>query len=100
MKKGMLKFDDIKRTVAELGNQYGLESVYLFGSYARDEAKPGSDVDLRINKGKLKGLFALSELKLNLEECFGRKVDLVTTDSLDSDFLDRIASEEILLYAN
>lgn len=100
MKKQMLKFDEIKKTVAELGKQYGLESVYLFGSYARDEAKSSSDVDLRINKGKLKGLFALSMLKLNLEESFGRKVDLVTTDSLDSDFLTRIAPEEILLYAN
>ena len=94
------KLDQLKALIRPVAREYGVSTMYLFGSYARGEAKSSSDVDLRINKGKLKGLFALSMLKLNLEESFGRKVDLVTTDSSDSDFLTRIAPEEILLYAN
>ena len=90
----VLGINEIKNTVAELGRQYGAERIYLFGSYARGEADHDSDIDLRIDKGKIRGLFALSGLRL------GIKVDLLTSDSLDRSFLDRIRSEEVLLYAN
>lgn len=94
-----LDLDEIRNTVTELGEQYGAERIYLFGSYARGEANPFSDIDLRIDKGRIRGLFALSGLRLALEERLGTKVDLLTTSSLDEQFLDRIRSEEVLLYA-
>ena len=96
----VLGISEIQNTVRELGGKYGAERIYLFGSYARGEALPGSDVDLRIDKGKIRGLFALSGLRLALEEQLGTKVDLLTSDSLDHAFLDRIRPEEVLLYAN
>ena len=91
---------DIQRTVADLGKQYGTERIFLFGSFARGDAAADSDIDLRIDKGKIRGLFALSGFRLALEECLGRKVDLLTSDSLDAEFLARIKSEEVLLYAH
>ena len=96
----VLGINEIQNTVKELGGKYGAERIYLFGSYARGEALPGSDVDLRIDKGKIRGLFALSGLRLALEEQLGTKVDLLTSDSLDHAFLDRIRTEEVLLYAD
>lgn len=96
----VLGINEIQNTVKELGGRYGAERIYLFGSYARGEAVPGSDVDLRIDKGKIRGLFALSGLRLALEEQLGKKVDLLTSDSLDHAFLSRIRMEEVLLYAN
>ena len=90
---------DIQRTVADLGKQHGAERIFLFGSFARSDAAADSDIDLRIDKGKIRGLFALSSLRLALEERLGRKVDLLTSDSLDAEFLAHIKSEEILLYA-
>ena len=96
----VLGIDEIQDTVKELGGRYGAERIYLFGSYARGEAVPGNDVDLRIDKGKIRGLFALSGLRLALEEQLGTKVDLLTSDSLDHAFLSRIRTEEVLLYAN
>ena len=96
----ILGINEIRDTVAELGGKYGADRIYLFGSYARGEAVPGSDIDLRIDKGKIRGLFALSGLHLALEEQLGTKVDLLTSDSLDHAFLDRIRTEEVLLYAN
>lgn len=95
-----LELNEIRDTVAELGRQYGAERIYLFGSYARGEADRGSDIDLRIDKGEIRGLFALSGLRLALEDRLGTKVDLLTTGSLDDQFLDRIRPEEVLLYAN
>ncbi|MEA4846350.1 MAG: nucleotidyltransferase domain-containing protein [Clostridiaceae bacterium] len=95
-----LGIDEIRQTVSALGAQYGAERIYLFGSYARGEAEPNSDVDLRIDKGSIYGLFALAGLKLAIEEQLETKVDLLTTDSLDRQFLDSIRSEEVLLYGN
>ena len=54
----------------------------LFGSFARGDATKKSDIDLLIEfKGK-KSLLDLAGLKLELEETFGRKVDIVTYNSL------------------
>lgn len=95
-----LKLDEIRQTIAALGAQYGAERIYLFGSYARGDAKPDSDIDLRIDKGSICGLIALAGLKLAIEEKLQTKVDLLTTDSLDQRFLDSTRPEEVLLYEN
>ena len=96
----ILGMDEIRGAVRDPGQQYGLERAYLFGSYARGDATPESDVDIRIDKGRLRGLFALSGLRLALVDRLGREVDLLTTDSLDDRFLARIRPEEVLLYGN
>ena len=56
-----------------------------------------SDIDLRIDKGSIKG-FQLAGLLLDLEDSLGRSVDLVPTTSLDQRFLDSIRDDEVLLY--
>ena len=94
----VLELDEIRNAVCDLGRRYGLQRAYLFGSYARGEATPESDVDIRIDKGNLRGLFALSGLRLALVERLEREVDLLTTDSLDANFLARIRREEIRLF--
>lgn len=92
--------DEIRSTVAPIAEKYNVERVYLFGSYARGDADENSDIDLRIDKGALRGMFALCGLYTELEAALNKKVDLLTTASLDNDFLDRIKNEEVLLYAN
>ena len=56
------------------------------------------NLDSRVNKGSLRGLFALSGLHSDLEERFGKKLDLLTNGSLEPKFLNQIANEEILIY--
>ncbi len=94
----MLTMEEIRAAAQEYGAQYGVEHIYLFGSYARGEANAGSDVDLRVDKGRLRGLFQFAGLKLALEDRLGTNVDLLSSDSLDESFLDRIRGEEVLLY--
>ena len=89
--------DEIKQIVAELAAQYGAKRVYLFGSCARGDMTDSSDIDLRIDKGSIKG-FQLAGLLLDLEDSLGRPVDLVPTTSLDQRFLDAIRDDEVLLY--
>ena len=88
---------EIKSIVSRLAKQYGAERIYLFGSYARGDSTPASDIDLRIDKGSIRG-FHLGGLLLDLEDSFGIPVDLVPTSSLDQRFLDTIQKDEVLLY--
>lgn len=89
--------DEIKRIVSLLAEQYGAQRIYLFGSCARGDMTDSSDIDLRIDKGNIKG-FQLAGLLLDLEDSLGRPVDLIPTTSLDQRFLDSIRDDEVLLY--
>ena len=89
--------EDIRSIVSRLAGQYGAERVYLFGSYARGDMKASSDIDLRIDKGSIRGI-QLAGLLLDLKEAFGLPVDLIPTTSLDRQFLNSIQKDEVLLY--
>ena len=89
--------EEIKAVVGGLAKKYGAERVYLFGSYARGDAVETSDIDLRIDKGNIRGL-QFARLLGDLEDALGRKVDLISTSGMDEDFRKSIASEEVLLY--
>lgn len=95
--KTLLSLKDIQDKVSALGEEYGAERIFLFGSYAKGTAKSDSDIDLRIDRGKIKG-WALGGLLIDLEQALGKKVDLLTTGSLDQAFLNAIKDEEVLLY--
>ena len=92
--------EEIKFIVAPIAAIHDVDRIYLFGSYARGEATPSSDIDLRVDKGRLRGLIALGALYADLEDGLGKKLDLLTTGSLDQKFLQHIAKEEVLIYAS
>jgi predicted nucleotidyltransferase len=56
----------------------GVESIALFGSVARDEAGPDSDVDVLIDVRRPFSLFDPAAVHLRLEELFGRRIDVPT----------------------
>ncbi|MGL4944052.1 MAG: nucleotidyltransferase family protein [Thermoguttaceae bacterium] len=88
----------IQRKTTVIFESYGVDRAYLFGSFARGDQSTQSDIDVRIDKGRLRGLLALGSLQMDLEETLQHKVDLLTSDSLDSDFMERIKQEEVLIY--
>lgn len=90
--------EEIKTIVEPIARKYGVERVYLFGSHACGDATENSDVDLRVDKGSLKGMFALCGLYTEIEEALQMKVDILTTGSLEDAFLHKIQNEEVLLY--
>lgn len=98
MRDKVYSINELKSIITPIAVQYGLDRVYLFGSYARRCATKDSDIDLRVDKGKLKGLFELGALYCDLEDALGKELDLLTTGSLDQAFLDHISNEEVLLY--
>ena len=61
---------------------FGVKSLALFGSVARGEARPDSDVDLLVEFDRPVGLFGLVALQQRLEQLLGCPVDIGTPDSL------------------
>jgi len=73
----------------------GVRSLSVFGSVARDEARPDSDVDLLVEFDRPIGLFGFVALKLYLERILGPRVDLVTPDALRREFSDEVLREAV-----
>jgi len=91
--------DEIRSMAAPIARQYGVAAMYLFGSYARGEATAQSDLDFRIERGRIRSLFELSALYNDLAEKFQKKLDLLTSQNIEPEFLAAIQPEEVLLYA-
>ena len=68
----------------ELMERFGVCSLALFGSVARDEAGPDSDVDILVEFRETPGLSEYMSLKFWLEDRLGRQVDLVMKGALKS----------------
>ena len=82
MQTQVYSIDEIREIVAPIAKQHGVDKVFLFGSYARGDATPASDVDLCVDAPKLRGLFALGGLYADLEDALKKSIDVVTTGSL------------------
>jgi len=73
----------------------GLSRVAVFGSTARGEAQPGSDIDLLVEFRHPVGFFRFLDVKAYLETLLGYPVDLVTQDALKRQLRDAILREAV-----
>ena len=85
----------LKQKNAELINKFGVKSLQLFGSVARDDATSTSDVDLLVEVSRPVGYFGLFALQDYLEKLLGCPVDLGTPDSLRPYIKERVMGELI-----
>ena len=85
----------LKQKDAELTKRFGVKSLSLFGSVARNEAPQTSDVDLLVEFNRPVGYFGLFALQDYLEKLLGCSVDLGTPDSLKPYIKERIVGELI-----
>jgi uncharacterized protein len=85
----------LKQKNAELTGEFGVKSLLLFGSVARDEATSASDVDLLVEFDRPVGYFGLFALQDYLEKILGCSVDLGTPDSLKPYMRDHVLWEAI-----
>jgi predicted nucleotidyltransferase len=98
-RKPKYTIEEIRQKVVPIAERYGVERVFLFGSYATGNAGAKSDIDFRVDVSRGTDYFRLCEIYYDLEESLKAKVDLLTTGALSSEFLTRIAKDEVLLYA-
>ena len=74
--------------------------AWLFGSFARGEEKPWSDVDILVefDKGCQMGLFGYLRIKSDLEDLIGRNIDLVEDGTLRPYVLENVNHDKKLIY--
>lgn len=97
--------NEIKKKIAEKKNflmeTYGVEEIGVFGSSARGEDTPLSDIDLLFNINKNKeniiSIFDLVDMKLYLENLLGKTVDIVEKSSIKPGFKNQILNEVIMI---
>lgn len=75
--------------------QFGVKSLALFGSFARDEAREDSDVDMLVEFETSPTFSVYMDLKFYLEDLLGRSVDLGTPDTLKPRIRARVLQEAI-----
>ena len=98
----MISPSDISTVASRVLAQYDVSEAYLFGSFARAEQTPDSDIDLRLVCGDTMTFGTLYELTHELEKELGRKVDIVTNppEHMRPAFRKSIKQEEIRLYVS
>lgn len=83
--------------LVQAGLRAGATFLALFGSCARGDSHPGSDVDLLVRFGEAKSLLDLASIENDLSESIGRKVDLVTEGATSPALREAITSDVVVL---
>ena len=95
-----MNLDKFKKQLNKICQQNGVKMLGVFGSVARGEDTPESDVDLLIQLKKPVGLIEFIRLQDKFVEVFGRKVDLATEESLHPLIRQNVLSDLRVLYEN
>ena len=90
----LMKLANVKH---ELKQQFGIEEIALFGSYARDEAREESDVDIVILKSSKKNFFLRMKAIDFLKEYLQRDVDMGYFDSMKTFIKNRIQKDLVIV---
>jgi len=86
-----------REEVIRIANYYGAKNIRVFGSVARGESRPESDLDLLVEFENGRSLFDLGGLIADLEDLFGCKVDVVSKNGLRPRFRDRLIKEAVAI---
>ena len=78
-----------------LAQSSSVRTIAVFGSAARNELRPGSDIDIIVDFEHAPGFFALADLEVQLSAALGHPVDLFTPASLHPLLRDRILKEAV-----
>lgn len=99
---------ELKDLISPIAQKYELRAVYLFGSYARNEATEDSDVDILIDRtdSKIKSMFDMGGLYNDLRDSIGKDIDVVTTHTLEQAttkartplFVENLQAERLKIY--
>ncbi len=89
--------DEKKGEILRIAAKHGGHNVRVFGSVARGEAGPESDVDLLVEVGPDRTPFFPGGLIADLEDLLGKKVQVVTQEDLHWYIRDRVLEEAVPL---
>ena len=90
--------EEVKSRTAPVFREFGVRYAAVFGSVARGEDRPESDVDLLVRLGRPTGMVGYMRLIESLESCLDRKVDMLTEQSLNQYLQTYIARDLTKIY--
>jgi len=86
-----------RQEILDLATRHGARHVRVFGSIARRDARPNSDIDLLVEVEPGRTLLDLIALEQDLEELLGRPVEVLTDRGLSPYLQERILAEAAAL---
>lgn len=93
--------DDIKQILVDhkddFAQRYHVSKIGIFGSYARNEQRADSDIDILVDFDQRIGMFTFVRLEQYIESLTGIKVDLVTSKALKAAIKQSVLDEIVYL---
>jgi uncharacterized protein len=86
-----------REEILKIAAKYGAYNIRVFGSVARGEAKPDSDVDFLVELESKRSLFDYIALIQDLEKLLKRKVDVAEPDHLHDLIREKVLKEAVIL---
>ncbi len=96
----MCKLDEIlnkKANIYQIANKYNADKVYVFGSCARKEEKPNSDIDFLACFNENASLFDQANMIIDLSNLFSCNVDVISYAALKNEYFDQSVKKDMIL---
>ena len=88
---------DKREDILRIAARHGAHNVRIFGSAARREAGPGSDLDILVDMKPGRTLLDLIAIEQDLEDLLGRKVDVLTEGAISPYMREGVLRDAVLL---
>jgi len=95
-KTDQMEHSEIKNRILSHLREYDILKVGIFGSFARGESRPESDIDILVEFKDTPSLLTLIRIEYELSEILGIKVDLVTTGALKNKRIKKSIKKDLI----
>jgi len=89
--------EEVKEIILKILKPHGVRRVAVFGSYARGEAGPESDIDILVSFSQTKSLLELVRIEEELKQALHLKVDLLTEKAVSPYLIDAVRRDEVVI---
>ncbi|MCL5257370.1 MAG: nucleotidyltransferase family protein [Chloroflexi bacterium] len=86
-----------RKEILEIASSHGAKNVRIFGSFAKGNSRPDSDVDVLVDMEPGRSILDVVAIKQDLEDLLGRKVDVVTEPAISKYIRDDVLQEAVHL---
>ena len=90
--------EESKKKIISILVKYGIKKILIFGSYARNEATPNSDLDLIVEFPEGTSLLDHIGIEFELSEALNMKIDLLSQNGISLYIKDQIMKEAVVIY--
>lgn len=87
----------LKKKGIPILKRYGVRRAAVFGSFARNQMRKSSDIDILVDIRKNISLLDFVGLKLEIEEALGKKVDIVEYNTIKPAIKEKVIREQLVI---